>query len=339
MKVLHVHEKFWPYNGGSTTRLLNLIDTSNNKHYILARKHCDLLQSVQKLNNIIIIRYKSDFDLLKLIMCFFLNRKIDVFHIHNLRASFLFLPFLIFSRKCILELHSIYLPRSRIKKWISKFATYFYKNILLLSSRSKILFNDNFWGKPKITIIENGVSLSRFKFNRNLTGNLKICYVGSLKEFQGVDRFVEIANLIKRSDMEFHIYGGTASEIEELKQLDIEGKVQFHGQVQYSEVHHIYAQMDAMLMTRPKMKSTDSAIPIKPLEALSVGLDVFSTDVGGMRELDSILNTDKLKIMSNDELVDSLNVYQRTNKHQVVDLSYFDKITKTKQLEDIYKRL
>ena len=340
MKILHIHEKFWPYNGGSTTRLLNLIDTSDNKHYVLSRKHCDSLSKIERLNrNIVIVRYQSDLDLFKLLISIFFNKKIDIFHVHNLRASFLFLPFLVFRKKTLLELHSIYLPRSRVKRFISKLATYFYKEILVLSSNSKKLFKENFWGSPKITIVENGVSLSRFGFNRELSGNLKVCYIGSLKEFQGVNRFVEIANIVERSDMEFHIYGGTSSEISELKQLDVNGKVRFHGQVAYSDVHNIYARMDAMLMTRPKMKSTDSAIPIKPIEALSVGLDVFSTDVGGMREIESILNTDKLKIMSKEALVSTLTTYQRTDKAQAADLSYFDKLTKTKHLEEIYKGL
>ncbi len=52
MKVLHVHEKFWPYNGGSTTRLLNLIDTSNNKHQVVDLSYFDKVTKTKQLEDI-----------------------------------------------------------------------------------------------------------------------------------------------------------------------------------------------------------------------------------------------------------------------------------------------
>jgi len=345
MRILHIHEKFWPYMGGSTTRLLNLISESDMVHYVLARKHTINLAKVSKVGRVRVIRYKTSIELLRLLCYLCVKKDFDVYHVHNLRAAFFFLPFLwaknfLRKGKVILELHSVYFPSSKFKRWVSKKAVSCYANILLLSDRSICMLEAYYGVKNKnIAVVENGISLKDFRYNRNVKGSIKICYVGSLKAFQGLEKFVSIANSVVSEKVEFHVFGGTEGEIHSLKMKDRNKQVNFHGVVEYAAVPKIYSEMDVLLMTRPKMKSTDSAIPIKPIEALGVGLDVFSTNVGGMCELQSKIIGRGLTIFdSTDALIDAIENYSR-GEGGVTDVSYFSRVVQRKKLEIFYASL
>ncbi|CAH7385642.1 putative Glyco_trans_4-like_N domain-containing protein [Vibrio chagasii] len=342
-RILHLHEKFWPYKGGSTTRLLNLINGTESIHYVLSRTHDAGLKTVERLGkNIIVIRYNSDFELCNLVIKLAFNRWFDIFHIHNLRASLVFLPMQIFfCNRSILELHSIYIPSKSWKKAIANISINFYRRILLLSDKSKNLLFDNYPVTSKdITVIENGICLDSFKYKRNLSGNIRVVYVGSLKGFQGVDQFVSVANLVKRQDIVFDVFGGSCQEIKFLKGMDNNNKVNFHGEIDFHDVPQIYAESDILLMTRSSMPSTDSAIPIKPIEALSVGCTVVSTRVGGMDELKSKLNSPNLVLLESfDEIVSYIDNYKREFYYTKYNLSYFDRKIKSSDLESLYEEV
>ena len=119
--VLHVHQRFLPYNSGSTVRLLRLIEIdhkkSNRKHIVLCWDGGDpTLPRCETVEDICIYRFSRYFEILyRLPWIIFYYRPI-IIHAHNFRPGFYALPYIILFRNSILELHAYYEPKIFLQK-------------------------------------------------------------------------------------------------------------------------------------------------------------------------------------------------------------------------------
>jgi PEP-CTERM/exosortase A-associated glycosyltransferase len=68
-------------------------------------------------------------------------------------------------------------------------------------------------------------------------------------------------------------------------ELGVAGRVVFAGHVPHDEVQRYYDLVDVAVYPRLRMRLTELAAPLKPLEAMAKGCLVVASDVGGHREL------------------------------------------------------
>ncbi|GAB6063260.1 glycosyltransferase [Deferrisoma palaeochoriense] len=69
------------------------------------------------------------------------------------------------------------------------------------------------------------------------------------------------------------------------RDLGVADRVTFAGRIPHADVPAAYAACDALVLPRKSMRLTELVTPLKPLEAMVLGVPVIASDVGGHREL------------------------------------------------------
>ena len=98
-------------------------------------------------------------------------------------------------------------------------------------------------------------------------------------------------------------------------------------------------------MTRPIISETQSAIPLKPIEALAAGASVLSTEVEGMLELKKLTqaNDNQIRIMDIQSMITYINNVCKDNlKDDLMPLNninIFDQKYNSGLLAEIYKEI
>lgn len=160
------------------------------------------------------------------------------------------------------------------------------KDLKRLQSKKK-------YKRKNLYTIRNGVTKSKiftkddivkFKEKYNINNDYKtIAYVGRLAEEKRIDIFLRCCkNVLKQNDKVNILIVGSGDEENRLKslakELDILDKVQFLGFI--SPVDIVYASIDILLLT-----SDTEGTPRCVLEAMSYGVSVVATNVGGLHEI------------------------------------------------------
>lgn len=329
--ILHITERFYPHMGGSTHRLLNILrgfDTNKFKIIVLSLKEKGSDEQSEH-ENIIIYRFSKYREIPHLMLeTERIHKSIDLIHTHNFRPSFFayFGKFFLKSKpKVLTELHSIY-KVGFFKEKISDFIVNKADRLLVLSYTSKELL------KRKTTIpidvILNGIDLKKFIPNDNnkcehgeVTAFIEKCrqkneiiigYAGSLDYFQGIGNLINFAwYLSEQEKFTFIIIGGEEHEWSNFK---IPKNVKTFPYINSKYIPSFYQSIDCMIMLRPKLLSTFSAIPLKPLEMLASGKIVISNKVGGMVELKNHINSDRLILIDHqDDIIQLLKTLEFKN--------------------------
>ena len=115
-----------------------------------------------------------------------------------------------------------------------------------------------------------------------------ICYVGRLGHEKGLDILIEAMAKRPFSETELHLVGG--GELEEslrsrVQQLNLDGKVYFHGMRPHGEIPAWLTACDVFCLP-----SRREGCPNVVLEALASGRPVVASHVGGVPELISERN-------------------------------------------------
>ena len=162
--------------------------------------------------------------------------------------------------------------------------------------------------KDKITIIDNGIDLSRYNTmvsERRRRDQLLIGTAGRLVEQKGMKYFLRAAQQLLKEfpDLLFVIVGDGPDRdaLEQLaKELQIEKSVCFMGS--HSDMASVYASLDIFVLA-----SIAEGMPMAALEAMASGLPVVATNVGAMSKLIISAKTGMLVQPTNvDELAEAL---------------------------------
>lgn len=115
-------------------------------------------------------------------------------------------------------------------------------------------------------------------------------YIGSLRRLEGVETLVEaVARLVADGlDVDLLVVGD-GPRLEPLRrladQLDLGSRAQFPGAVPHAEVRRWYQRIDVLVVSRPDLPVTRSVTPLKPLEAMALGLPIIASRLPALEEL------------------------------------------------------
>jgi glycosyltransferase involved in cell wall biosynthesis len=183
-----------------------------------------------------------------------------------------------------------------------------WKRLIMVSSRrlDKIIFIshdirkelvENQFSLKRLVYIPNSVDISLFKPSEN-HGNRNsknICFVGRLEVQKGVEYLIKAMDVIKSEKKDTKLFiigdGQLRTPLEELcKKLELNDYINFAGSV--NNVLPYYHNSKIFVLP-----SISEGMPLTLLEAMSCGLPVIVTLVGGNKEiLDSNLETGRTKI-------------------------------------------
>lgn len=137
----------------------------------------------------------------------------------------------------------------------------------------------------KIEIIYNGVDITEFKPlpKRKTTEALKILCVARLIRRKGIHYLIKALGKLKKYNFILNIIG-EGNEKENLKKLannlGISKKVNFLGLIPHNQIVKYYQQSDVFVLP-----SLNEGMSNTILEAMSCGLPIITTEVGGAKEL------------------------------------------------------
>lgn len=136
----------------------------------------------------------------------------------------------------------------------------------------------------KAAYVTNGIDLSFFKAPEpsviekikdrlDLNGKIIFTYIGAFEKWQGVDDFLEAAEILKNhEEVAFLIVGNEKEERD--------GNIVYIPKVPQNEVIKYYAVSDILVLPRPRHPATEVAAPTKFPEYLAMRKPILTTDVG-----------------------------------------------------------
>lgn len=214
-------------------------------------------------------------------------RSIKIVHIHTaskgsfLRKSISAIIAKLFNKKVILHIHSgeflsFYNKSPRflkryIKGVLDKCDVVITLNNNLNTSISKKCSNNN------IQVLYNPTILKYIPVRKsNIT---KVLFLGLMGKNKGVYDIIEAARYIQSDSIQFHLYGnGEVLKVRELvNEYNLKNKVIVHGWISGNDKEKILQESDIFILP-----SYSEGLPMSILEAISYGLPVISTPVGGI---------------------------------------------------------
>ena len=151
----------------------------------------------------------------------------------------------------------------------------------------------------RIRLAQNGVDTERFKpleRDMDLARELGlpegpvVGYVGSLVRYEGIHHLLEAVSKLRQENRwkgSVMIVGDgeVRSELEALsKSLGIADICIFTGRVDFREVERYYSLIDIAPFPRLPLKVCELVSPLKPFEAMAMGIPVIASDVAAMEE-------------------------------------------------------
>lgn len=152
----------------------------------------------------------------------------------------------------------------------------------------------------RITVIPNAVDIARFRpagpsnarlqSQLGLAGHWVLGFCGSFYAYEGLDLTLRAMPKILKCipTAKLLLVGGGPEEAalhRLVGELKLESCVVFAGRVPNLEVNDYYSLIDVLVFPRRRMRLTELVTPLKPLEAMAMGLPVLASDVGGHQEL------------------------------------------------------
>lgn len=138
--------------------------------------------------------------------------------------------------------------------------------------------------KNKPHMILEGISHDDFKVKYNNRNQKKIImYAGSLFKIYGVEKILEVVNLIDDQNIELHIYGdGESKETIKLAAKN-DQRISYKGFVDRSLILQSMQEATLLINLRnPEYEYTQLSFPSKLMEYMASGTPVFSTKLEGI---------------------------------------------------------
>jgi glycosyltransferase involved in cell wall biosynthesis len=150
----------------------------------------------------------------------------------------------------------------------------------------------------KITIIPNGVDTNNFNRSckdNKLANRLGVAdrfvygYVSNVRRLEGIQTVIKAWHEIKKRIPEAVIVlVGDGLYLKNLEMLvkteGLEESIRFVGRVPHDEIVNYYSLFDAFVVPRIPEPVCQLVTPLKPLEAMSIGIPVIASDVVALRE-------------------------------------------------------
>lgn len=357
LHIVHVHEKFYPFMGGSTHRLLNLLKNLDKSKFeiTIICENSEKTNLQEKYMDMNIIRFNHYYEIPFILKRLERSSRIDILHTHNFRPSmFAVIANKIFlKKKVVMELHSIYQTTNALKQLIGYKLLNMADRLIVLSERSRdYILSSKYINNRHIDVIFNGIDIEKKNekelfFNSELESILKeedniiVSYMGSLDDFQGIDNVIEIINSVHNNMIKFLLIGGSSDESKEIRKQISNKNIFIEPYIDKKYIDTTYKYSDYSFVVRPSMLSTETAIPLKPLEALINRTTVLASKVGGLLELSEILKTKNIIFFDNNrEIIKYLNDLKKPR--EFIEESYLDQFSQTNQsikLANIYQEM
>ncbi|WP_165774750.1 glycosyltransferase family 4 protein [Candidatus Viridilinea mediisalina] len=305
MRILHLGVAYLPYIGGSTIRLQALLTLLAKRpnievHLLVAMdpRRFGVLPAYEIIDGVHVHRVADQTQLFLALFRLQSAMQFDAIHVHNARYGLF--AILSGNKPVILEFHALR-EMNRIKDILTQFVCNRARYIFVLAHSAKQqLINHYNLLENRIDVLYNGIKFDLFnpelvsgqmirdKFN--LTGLKVIGYVGTFHSWQGVHILVESFKLVLSHypDMKLLLVGdGPEKErlMTQVGELGIEKKVIFAGSVPFLETPSYLAAIDVVAITRPQTAETNSAVPLKVIEAMCMKKSVLVTPVLGLIEV------------------------------------------------------
>lgn len=280
-KILTIGCSYIPPKGGMSQVIYNY------SKYVFPTFNCivnsGIGNKIYKLKKIVYATFKIIYILL-------LNKSIKIVHIHTSaynsfkRATWFLYIAKLFNKKIVLHIHS------------GNFKKYYYTNpkkiSTILNKCNSIITLSEYWQKffqqisncKSINIVENVIPLPQIS---HITKDSKfhLLYLGLITQQKGIydliDTIAENKHYFK-GKLILHI--GGKGEVEQLNTLihnyNISDIVKFEGWVSGNEKAKLFNMADAFILP-----SYAEGLPVSILEAMSYGLPILSTPVGGIPEI------------------------------------------------------
>lgn len=151
----------------------------------------------------------------------------------------------------------------------------------------------------KVSVVGNGVDPEKFTpraaepalRDRLRLGNGQVVgFLGSFYAYEGLDLLLEAMRPIFAAEpgTRLLLVGGGPEEASlraRVSELGLHEQVVMPGRVPHEQVGDHYALVDLLVYPRHRNRLTEYTTPLKPLEAMALGLPVLGSDVGGIEEL------------------------------------------------------
>ena len=149
-------------------------------------------------------------------------------------------------------------------------------------------------------VIPNGVESSLFTSKPpvqsvleewNLQDKTLLGYIGAFQPYEGLETLISAMPAIAKEIPNAHLMitgGGNALETElreMVKTKNLSNLITFTGRVPHEVVKDMYSVVDLMVYPRISTRTTELTTPLKPLEAMALGIPVMLSSTQAMREL------------------------------------------------------
>ncbi len=284
--------------------------------------------------------------------------KVDIVHIHMsykgsfYRKSLIIFLCKLFNKKIITHIHGstfkdFYNASNKSLKKYIKLILNLSDRVIVLSKEWEKFFSSILEKEEKIFLLYNGVEAKKPIYNKEKKKIVNCVFLGRLGERKGIYDLLKAINLLKNNNLDVFFYLAGDGEIDKVREIikdnNLEKYVECIGWVDEKQREELLKSSDVMILP-----SYNEGLPMAILEAMSYGLTIISTPVGGIPEavqnqkngyLVKPGNYEQLaqciqEVIVNDEWrlrVKEINSKKIENE--------FNVLTLIKKLEDLYKEL
>lgn len=284
-QILHIGPSFTGSRGGGIEAVLKVYSLNLTPFQFIPSYTYG--SGIQKL--IFTIRF-----FLKLCKTLISNRKIRVLHIHAasdssfIRKSIVVLLARLFGKKTILHMHGGEFS-AFYEKWnlLKPYMRYIIRSneIVICLSRQWFEYYKNFLPAERLRIVNNPVPTIESDNTKKLTGSINFLFLGLIIERKGIyDLLKAIASLdaALRNKVKLDIGGDGEKDklLRMISNLQLQDNVRFRGWVNGELKKELFSNADVYILP-----SYVEGLPVSVLEAMSYGLPVIATNVGGIPEI------------------------------------------------------
>lgn len=174
-------------------------------------------------------------------------------------------------------------------KFRKDYFKHIYDKIDVLISPSQYLadgYEKNFITNRKVNVIWNGIDVDKYKqIKKKPSNKIRFTYIGYLGHHKGIQVFLDAAKMSKYRDKIEINFAGSGENVEAyqdfVKNNGLADTVNFLGRVPNSEIMQVYEKTDVYVLASIWPENQ----PVSITEAMSCGIPVITSDIGGSVEL------------------------------------------------------